>query len=85
MVIALVGAVAVSSAVMHGAELPFLFSMTFASASVFGVLAGRRIAKSLGFKNGAAHFCCNVIWCSDEFFCGNQCKQVYLTRLFMQT
>lgn len=50
MVIALVGAVAVSSAVMHGAELPFLFSMTFASASVFGVLTGRRIANRLNSK-----------------------------------
>ncbi|MBC3831408.1 sulfite exporter TauE/SafE family protein [Undibacterium amnicola] len=50
MVIALVGAVGVSSAVMHGAELPFLFSMTFASASVFGVLAGRRIANRLDSK-----------------------------------
>jgi uncharacterized membrane protein YfcA len=50
MVITLVGAVAVSSAVLHGVELPFLFSTVFAAASVGGVLVGRQIANWLDSK-----------------------------------
>ena len=50
MVISLVGAVAVSSAVMHGIELPILFSLIFAAASVAGVLGGRHIANRLDSK-----------------------------------
>lgn len=47
MVIALVGAVAVASAVMHGVHLPILFSLIFATASVTGVMCGRKIANRL--------------------------------------
>lgn len=47
MVIALVGSVAVASAILHGAEIPLLFSTIFAFASVAGVLLGRRIASFL--------------------------------------
>lgn len=47
MVIALVGAVAVTSAVMHGMHLPVLFSVIFAAASVTGVMCGRKIANRL--------------------------------------
>lgn len=47
MVIALVGSVAVASAILHGAEIPLLFSSVFALASVAGVLLGRRIANLL--------------------------------------
>ena len=47
MVIALVGAVAVASAILHGIDIPFIFSLTFAFASVAGVLLGRRVANRL--------------------------------------
>lgn len=50
MVIALVGAVGVSSAVLHGVELPIVFSLWFAAASIAGVLAGRRLANFLDPK-----------------------------------
>ncbi|MFZ6798623.1 sulfite exporter TauE/SafE family protein [Undibacterium sp. Di24W] len=47
MVIALVGSVAVTSAILHGAEIPLLFSLVFALTSVTGVLLGRRVANLL--------------------------------------
>ncbi|MBR7801131.1 sulfite exporter TauE/SafE family protein [Undibacterium sp. FT137W] len=47
MVITLVGSIAVTSAVAHGAELPILISLCFSCASVLGVLAGRRLANFL--------------------------------------
>jgi hypothetical protein len=47
MVITLVGSVAVSSAIFHGAQLPVAFSAMFALSSVVGVLLGRRIANYL--------------------------------------
>lgn len=47
MVIALVGAVAVTSAVSHGIQLPIFFSAMFAVASVAGVIGGRKIANRL--------------------------------------
>ncbi|WMW79838.1 sulfite exporter TauE/SafE family protein [Undibacterium cyanobacteriorum] len=47
MVISLVGSVAVGSALLHGAQIPILFSALFATMSVVGVLAGRRIANFL--------------------------------------
>lgn len=47
MVIALVGTVAVTSAVAHGIHLPLLFSILFATASVTGVLLGRKLANRL--------------------------------------
>lgn len=47
MVISLVGSVAVGSALLHGAQLPLMFSVLFASASVSGVLLGRRVANFL--------------------------------------
>ncbi|MBC3806493.1 sulfite exporter TauE/SafE family protein [Undibacterium seohonense] len=50
MVIALVGAVGVSSAVLHGVELPLLFSLWFAGASIAGVLMGRQLANLLDSK-----------------------------------
>lgn len=50
MVISLVGSVAVGSALLHGAQLPILFSVLFASTSVAGVLLGRRIANFLPSK-----------------------------------
>jgi hypothetical protein len=50
MVIALVGAVGVGSAVLHGVELPIVFSLWFAAASIAGVLIGRRLANFLDPK-----------------------------------
>jgi uncharacterized membrane protein YfcA len=50
MVITLVGAVAVTSAVSHGIQLPILFSSMFAAASVIGVIFGRKIANRLDSK-----------------------------------
>lgn len=47
MVIALVGAVAAASSILHGIEIPLFFSLMFALASVVGVLSGRRIANLL--------------------------------------
>lgn len=47
MVISLVGAVAVTSAVSHGIQLPIFFSAMFAVASVAGVIGGRKIANRL--------------------------------------
>lgn len=47
MVIALVGSVAVGSAILHGAQLPLGFSTFFALTSVVGVLLGRRLANFL--------------------------------------
>ncbi|MFZ6816732.1 sulfite exporter TauE/SafE family protein [Undibacterium sp. Ji22W] len=47
MVITLVGAVAVTSAVSHGIQLPIVFSAMFAAASVTGVVGGRKIANRL--------------------------------------
>lgn len=50
MVISLVGSVAVASALLHGAQLPLMFSVLFATASVSGVLLGRRVANFLPSK-----------------------------------
>ncbi len=47
MVISLVGSVAVASALLHGAELPLVFSLNFAASSIAGVLLGRRLARFL--------------------------------------
>ncbi len=47
MVISLVGSVAVGSALLHGAQLPLAFSVSFALTSIAGVLVGRRLARFL--------------------------------------
>lgn len=47
MVISLVGSVAVGSALLHGAQLPLAFSVSFALTSIAGVLLGRRLARFL--------------------------------------
>lgn len=47
MVISLVGSVAVGSAILHGAQLPLVFSASFAATSIIGVLLGRRLARFL--------------------------------------
>lgn len=47
MVISLVGTVAVGSAVLHGAQLPLVFSVSFALSSIAGVVVGRRLARFL--------------------------------------
>lgn len=50
MVIALVSSFAISSAILHGAQLPILFSMVFASATVMGVLFGRQLSNYVPLK-----------------------------------
>ncbi|WP_188569536.1 sulfite exporter TauE/SafE family protein [Undibacterium terreum] len=47
LVIALVGASAVASALQHGAELPLAFTLSFVIATAGGMLAGRLFARRL--------------------------------------
>ncbi|HTD05966.1 sulfite exporter TauE/SafE family protein, partial [Undibacterium sp.] len=47
LVIALVGAAAVGSALQHGASLPSAFTLSFVAATASGMLAGRLLARRL--------------------------------------
>jgi uncharacterized membrane protein YfcA len=51
LVIALVGAAAVASALLHGASIPLAFTVPFVLATAIGMLAGRLFARSLSAQS----------------------------------